>query len=87
MIFDINYKNEIRDLIDTLNLYTKYYDEGNPKISDTEWDNLYFKLVALENKYNIYFEDSPMTYFAELDICYSNGCTGFSPYKSYISYC
>ena len=59
MIFDINYKNEIRDLIDTLNLYTKYYDEGNPKISDTEWDNLYFKLVALENKYNIYFEDSP----------------------------
>ena len=59
MIFDINYKNEIRDLIDTLNLYTKYYDEGNPKISDTEWDNLYFKLVALENKYNVYFEDSP----------------------------
>lgn len=59
MIFDINYKNEIRDLIDTLNLYTKYYDEGNPKISDTEWDNLYFKLVALENEYNVYFEDSP----------------------------
>ena len=59
MIFDINYKDEIRDLIDTLNLYTKYYDEGNPKISDTEWDNLYFKLVALENKYNVYFEDSP----------------------------
>ena len=59
MIFDINYKSEIRDLIDTLNLYTKYYDEGNPKISDTEWDNLYFKLVALENKYNVYFEDSP----------------------------
>lgn len=28
MIFDINYKNEIRDLIDTLNLYTKYYDEN-----------------------------------------------------------
>ena len=59
MIFDISYKDEIRDLIDTLNLYTKYYDEGNPKISDKEWDNLYFKLVSLENKYNIYFEDSP----------------------------
>ena len=51
--------NQIKNLIDKLNLYTKAYDEGSPLISDKEWDELYFKLVKLENKYNIYYEDSP----------------------------
>lgn len=50
---------EIRDLINELNYYTKLYDEGHPEISDQAWDNLYFKLVKLENQYKIYFEDSP----------------------------
>ena len=54
-----NYENEIRELINKINYYTKLYDEGKPEISDKEWDNLYFKLVALENKTGIYFEDSP----------------------------
>ena len=54
-----NYENEIRELINKINYYTKLYDEGNPEISDKEWDNLYFKLVALESKTGIYFEDSP----------------------------
>lgn len=49
----------IRNLIDKLNYYTKKYDEGNPEISDKEWDDLYFKLVKLENEKRIYFEDSP----------------------------
>ena len=51
--------SEIRKLIDKLNYYTKKYDEGQPEISDREWDNLYFELMKLENKKNIYFEDSP----------------------------
>ena len=54
-----NNHTEIRNLIDNLNYYTKLYDEGHPQISDKEWDNLYFKLVKLENEIGIYYEDSP----------------------------
>lgn len=50
---------QIRELIEKLNEYTKLYDEGNPIISDEEWDNLYFKLQKLENDTNTYFKDSP----------------------------
>lgn len=51
--------SQIRDLINKLNYYTKKYDEGNPEISDFEWDNLYFELQDLERVYHIYCEDSP----------------------------
>ena len=51
--------NEVRNLIDKLNYYTKMYDEGKPEITDKEWDTLYFQLMALENKTGIYCEDSP----------------------------
>lgn len=51
--------NQIHNLIDKLNVYTKFYDEGHPVISDKEWDDMYFELQNLENEYNIYFEDSP----------------------------
>lgn len=51
--------NQIHNLIDKLNVYTKFYDEGHPIISDKEWDDMYFELQNLENEYNIYFEDSP----------------------------
>ena len=50
---------EIRTLIDKLNYYTKKYDEGKPEISDQEWDDMYFQLQKLENKYHTYCEDSP----------------------------
>ena len=56
---DICREREIRDLINTLNLYTKAYDEGDPIVSDKEWDDLYFELVKLENETNIYYIDSP----------------------------
>ena len=49
----------IRDLIYKLNYYTKKYDEGNPEISDKEWDDMYFELQGLENWTGLYFEDSP----------------------------
>lgn len=51
--------SQIRDLINKLNYYTKKYDEGNPEISDKEWDNIYFELQDLENRTGLYFEDSP----------------------------
>ena len=49
----------IRDLIYKLNYHTKKYDEGNPEISDKEWDDMYFELQDLENWTGLYFEDSP----------------------------
>jgi NAD-dependent DNA ligase len=51
--------SELRDLIEKTNYYTRAYDEGNPEISDQEWDDLYFKLVQLEKDTNTYYEDSP----------------------------
>ena len=52
-------EDKIKELVDKLNYYTKLYDEGKPQISDKEWDDLYFELVTLENKYKIYYKDSP----------------------------
>ena len=49
----------IQDLINKLNYYTKKYDEGNPEISDKEWDDMYFDLQELESWTGLYFEDSP----------------------------
>ena len=49
----------IQNVIKKLNYYTKFYDEGHPKISDKEWDDMYFELVRAENETGIYFEDSP----------------------------
>lgn len=51
--------DEIRNLIDKLNYYTKLYDAGTPAITDYQWDSLYFMLVQLENEYKIYYPDSP----------------------------
>jgi NAD-dependent DNA ligase len=34
--------SKIKHLIKLLNEYTKAYDEGNPLITDAEWDELYF---------------------------------------------
>lgn len=49
----------VRTLIDELNRLTKLYDEGNPEVSDREWDDLYFELVQLERQTGEYYEDSP----------------------------
>lgn len=50
---------QIRTLIEYLNANTHLYDEGNPAISDKLWDEKYFELKELEDKYSIYFNDSP----------------------------
>ena len=51
--------DEMRELIDKLNYYTKLYDEGHPVISDKEWDDMYFHLEELEEKTGIYLGNSP----------------------------
>ena len=51
--------DQIRELIDQLNYYTKLYDEGNPEVDDVTWDKLYFLLQQLEEKYQIFYADSP----------------------------
>lgn len=54
-----NIDQKIKNLIKDLNFHTKMYDEGRPMISDKEWDDMYFKLIKLENESNIYYKDSP----------------------------
>ena len=58
----------MRELIDKLNYHTQLYDAGKPEISDKEWDDLYFKLVKMENETGLYYEDSPTQkiYFQEV---------------------
>ena len=51
--------NEINNLIQILNNWTKAYDEGQPLVSDKEWDELYFKLKQLEEETGIILPDSP----------------------------
>ena len=49
----------IKYLVSYLNDCTVVYDAGNPKISDKEWDDLYFELLGLENHYGYRLENSP----------------------------
>ena len=51
--------DEMRELIDKLNYYTKLYDEGKSPISDKEWDDMYFHLEELEEKTGIHLGNSP----------------------------
>lgn len=55
-----NLTDKIKSLTNYLNECTKEYDKGIPIISDEEWDNLYFRLVALEKlASNSILENSP----------------------------
>ena len=51
--------DKIKFLIKYLNECTKAYDEGNPKITDEEWDNKYFKLQELEKETGLILSNSP----------------------------
>lgn len=52
-------KKSIPELVRILNYYTEKYDEGNPQISDKEWDDLYFELVNMEKGAGYALPDSP----------------------------
>ena len=49
----------MKQLVDRLNYLTKKYDEGHPEVSDEEWDELYFKLVQMEEDMGIHLDESP----------------------------
>jgi DNA ligase (NAD+) len=51
--------DDMRELVDKLNYYTKLYDEGHPEISDKEFDDLYFKLQEMEKDTGIVLANSP----------------------------
>ena len=55
----VQISNRIHELVEYLNMLTYYYDKGEPKVSDAEWDKLYFELKELEDKYGIRFNNSP----------------------------
>lgn len=52
-------KSIMRGLIDYLNERTVEYDAGHPTITDSQWDESYFKLKELEEVTGIVFPDSP----------------------------
>lgn len=49
----------IKALTNKLNELTELYDMGIPAVSDKEWDDMYFELQDLENRWNFWCEDSP----------------------------
>ena len=49
----------MRNLINYLNEHTKYYNEGNPQISDEDWDNKYLELKTMEENSGTIYPDSP----------------------------
>lgn len=51
--------DKIRFLVRYLNECTQAYDEGNPKITDEEWDNKYFELQELEKETGLILSNSP----------------------------
>ena len=72
-------EQEIQNLVDRLNYYKEKYNQGEPVISDEEYDKLYFELVELEHMTGIILENSPTKfnnfenlYFKNLNYDYIN---------------
>lgn len=55
------------DMIDYLNKCTKAYDEGNPIITDEQWDKLYFELEKFEERTGVVAPNSP-THTIQYDV-------------------
>ena len=51
--------NDMKELVQKLNLATLQYDKGTPIMSDEEWDDLYFELIAMEISEGVVLPDSP----------------------------
>ena len=52
-------KARVEYLVAELNRHTELYDNGVPEISDKEWDDMYFELVALEHERGYILPNSP----------------------------
>lgn len=55
----MNNYEKIKMLVQSLNNWTKLYDEGHPAISDEDWDNKYFELKKLEEETGLVLSNSP----------------------------
>lgn len=55
----MNIKEEMRNLITSLNHYTELYNKGDSPISDKKWDDMYFQLKHMEEETGIIYPDSP----------------------------
>lgn len=54
-----NAKARVEYLVSELNRHTELYDKAIPEISDKEWDDMYFELVALEHERGYILPNSP----------------------------
>ena len=52
-------KARVEYLVSELNRLTELYDKGTPEVSDKEWDDMYFELVALEHDNDYILPNSP----------------------------
>lgn len=52
-------KARVEYLVAELNRHTELYDKGIPEISDRQWDDMYFELVALEHERGYILPNSP----------------------------
>ena len=52
-------KKLMADYIEILNRATEAYNQGNPIMSDGDWDKIYFELQDLERKQDFAFPNSP----------------------------
>ena len=50
---------DMKELVQWLNERTKEYDEGNPTVSDKEWDDKFFELVREEERLGFAEKNSP----------------------------
>ena len=50
---------EYNDAVAKLNYYTQKYDEGEPEITDEEWDDIYFAVKSYEEETGYVAENSP----------------------------
>lgn len=80
-------EQEIQNLVDRLNYYKEKYNQGQPVISDEDYDKLYFELVELEHWTGIFLENSPTRfqdfenlYFKDIDYNYINNDKNFRIY-------
>ena len=66
---------DMREMVDLLNRYAReYYELDEPTVSDKEYDDLYYRLKALEEETGVTLPDSP------------THRVGGAPQKAFVSY-
>ena len=59
MAFDMSLEEVYKLALENMRKWQKAYDEGHPMISDKEWDDHYWSLIALEKRLGYSSPDSP----------------------------